>query len=104
MVNNGIFELMDVTSCLLTFLNSNVFHVLSVIRFILLFWFLESTFTVPRKYTLQKSNYEEALELLKMAMDSCKQLTSPLILFYDELSSVLDCRTPHPAIVEWLVI
>ncbi|XP_057476207.1 uncharacterized protein LOC130764144 isoform X1 [Actinidia eriantha] len=52
--------------------------------------------------TSQKSNYEEALELLKTAMESCKQLTSPLILFYDELSSVLDCRTPHPAIMEWI--
>ncbi|KAI8026083.1 Fanconi anemia group D2 protein [Camellia lanceoleosa] len=50
----------------------------------------------------QKSNYEEALELLKLSMESCKQLPLPLILFYDELISVLDCRTLHPAIMEWI--
>ncbi|KAA8544885.1 hypothetical protein F0562_019717 [Nyssa sinensis] len=50
----------------------------------------------------QKSDYEEALELLKTALDSSKQLPLPLILFYDELTAILDCKTLHPAIMEWI--
>ncbi|GJS62534.1 fanconi anemia group D2 protein [Tanacetum coccineum] len=48
----------------------------------------------------QKLNYEEALELLRTSLDSCQQLPISLILFYDELSSILDSRTLHPAIME----
>ncbi|XP_023735564.1 uncharacterized protein LOC111883471 [Lactuca sativa] len=43
---------------------------------------------------------EEALELLKTSLDSCQQLPISLILFYDELSAILDSRTLHPAIME----
>ncbi|KAI3747499.1 hypothetical protein L6452_09958 [Arctium lappa] len=48
----------------------------------------------------QKLNYEEALELLKTSLDSCQQLPVSLILFYDELSAILDSVTLHPAIME----
>ncbi|GMY31923.1 Fanconi anemia group D2 protein homolog isoform X1 [Fagus crenata] len=50
----------------------------------------------------QKSNYEEALELLKTSLDSCKQSPLPLMLFYDELTAMLDYRTLHPSIMEWI--
>ncbi|KAJ8573017.1 hypothetical protein K7X08_009528 [Anisodus acutangulus] len=49
----------------------------------------------------QKSNYEEALELLETAMNSCRQLPLPLIMFYDELALTLKKKALHPAIVEW---
>ncbi|KAH0721778.1 hypothetical protein KY290_006776 [Solanum tuberosum] len=49
----------------------------------------------------QKSNYEEALELLETSMNSCKQLPLPLIMFYDELALTLKKKALHPAIVEW---
>ncbi|KAJ9541107.1 hypothetical protein OSB04_027613 [Centaurea solstitialis] len=48
----------------------------------------------------QKLNYEEALELLRTSLDSCQQLPTSLILFYDELSTILDLKTLHPAIME----
>ncbi|KAI3775779.1 hypothetical protein L1987_45532 [Smallanthus sonchifolius] len=48
----------------------------------------------------QKLNYEEALELLRTSLDSCQQLPISLILFYDELSAILDSKTLHPAIME----
>ncbi|XP_024986799.1 Fanconi anemia group D2 protein homolog [Cynara cardunculus var. scolymus] len=48
----------------------------------------------------QKLNYEEALELLRTSLDSCQQLPVSLILFYDELSAILDSKTLHPAIME----
>ncbi|THU74124.1 hypothetical protein C4D60_Mb04t30040 [Musa balbisiana] len=50
----------------------------------------------------QKSNVEEALELLKMSIDSCKLVTLPLILLYDELAILLECKTLQPAITEWI--
>ncbi|URD96210.1 Fanconi anemia group D2 protein [Musa troglodytarum] len=50
----------------------------------------------------QKSNVEEALELLKMSIDSCKLVTLPLILLYDELAILLECNTLQPAITEWI--
>ncbi|KAJ0027301.1 hypothetical protein Pint_36585 [Pistacia integerrima] len=50
----------------------------------------------------QKSNAEEALELLKTSLNSCKQMYLPLILFYDELTTVLNCRTLQPEIIEWI--
>ncbi|GAV74416.1 hypothetical protein CFOL_v3_17896 [Cephalotus follicularis] len=50
----------------------------------------------------QKSNCEEALELLKTSMDSCKQLCLPLILFYDEMTAMLEYRTLQPSIMEWI--
>nr|XP_016489377.1 PREDICTED: Fanconi anemia group D2 protein homolog isoform X1 [Nicotiana tabacum] len=49
----------------------------------------------------QKSNYEEALELLETSMNSCKQLPLPLVMFYDELALTLKKKALHPAIVEW---
>ncbi|KAL8240331.1 hypothetical protein R6Q59_013686 [Mikania micrantha] len=48
----------------------------------------------------QKLYYEEALELLRTSLDSCQQLPASLILFYDELSAILDSRSLHPAIME----
>ncbi|XP_020551321.1 Fanconi anemia group D2 protein [Sesamum indicum] len=50
----------------------------------------------------QRSNYEEAVELLKVSLDSCKQLPLPLILFYEELISTLRSKTLHPSIIEWV--
>nr|XP_018680592.1 PREDICTED: Fanconi anemia group D2 protein homolog isoform X2 [Musa acuminata subsp. malaccensis] len=50
----------------------------------------------------QKSNVEEALELLKMSIDSCKLVTLPLILLYDELAILLERNTLQPAITEWI--
>ncbi|KAJ9686029.1 hypothetical protein PVL29_015082 [Vitis rotundifolia] len=50
----------------------------------------------------QQANSAEALELLKTSLDSCKQFPIPLILFYDELVTMLDCRTVQPAIVDWI--
>ncbi|PIN26603.1 hypothetical protein CDL12_00633 [Handroanthus impetiginosus] len=50
----------------------------------------------------QRSNYEEAVELLKISLDSCKQLPLPLILFYEELASTLQSKTLHPTIMDWV--
>ncbi|KAF4381676.1 hypothetical protein F8388_021304 [Cannabis sativa] len=50
----------------------------------------------------QKSNSEEALELLKMSLDSCKQLPLSLVMFYDELTELMDSEALHPTITEWV--
>nr|GMD01322.1 Fanconi anemia group D2 protein homolog isoform X2 [Ipomoea batatas] len=50
----------------------------------------------------QKSNVEEALELLKTSLESCKQIPLPLIMFYDELVVTLKNRSLHPSITEWI--
>ncbi|GLT94035.1 hypothetical protein SLE2022_117980 [Rubroshorea leprosula] len=50
----------------------------------------------------QKSNSEEALELLKISLESCKQFVLSLIFFYDELTTLLECRVLQPAIMEWI--
>ncbi|RCV09513.1 hypothetical protein SETIT_2G035600v2 [Setaria italica] len=50
----------------------------------------------------QQPNCEEALELLKMSVNSCKFVTLPLIFLYDELASLLESKVLHSAIVEWL--
>ncbi|XP_062107055.1 uncharacterized protein LOC133818291 [Humulus lupulus] len=50
----------------------------------------------------QKSNSEEALELLKMSLDSCKQLPLSLVMFYDELTELMDSEALHPTITEWI--
>ncbi|KAL8545696.1 hypothetical protein ACS0TY_005722 [Phlomoides rotata] len=50
----------------------------------------------------QRSNCEEAVELLRLSLDSCKQLPLPLILFYEELILTLQNRTLHPTIIEWV--
>lgn len=49
----------------------------------------------------QKSNCEEALELLKTSLDSCRQLPLSLVMFYDELAELMDCKALHPTIIEW---
>ncbi|KAF4399822.1 hypothetical protein G4B88_021036 [Cannabis sativa] len=49
-----------------------------------------------------KSNSEEALELLKMSLDSCKQLPLSLVMFYDELTELMDSEALHPTITEWV--
>ncbi|XP_020092932.1 Fanconi anemia group D2 protein isoform X2 [Ananas comosus] len=50
----------------------------------------------------QRSDCEEALELLKMSLDSCKLAALPLILLYDELIALLECSTLQPEIIEWV--
>ncbi|XP_068656016.1 uncharacterized protein [Aristolochia californica] len=50
----------------------------------------------------QRANIEEALELLRLSLDSCKMMPSPLILFYDELLSLLEQTSLHPAVIEWV--
>ncbi|CAK7340364.1 unnamed protein product [Dovyalis caffra] len=50
----------------------------------------------------QKSNCEEALELLRTCLHSCKQLCLPLVLFYDELTTIMLHKKLHPEIVEWV--
>ncbi|KAJ0982639.1 hypothetical protein J5N97_010894 [Dioscorea zingiberensis] len=50
----------------------------------------------------QKTNCEEALELLKMAIESNKSATLPLILLYDELIALFESRNLQPAIFEWM--
>ncbi|KAL7120198.1 hypothetical protein ACP275_02G108500 [Erythranthe tilingii] len=50
----------------------------------------------------QRSNYEEAVELLKLSLDSCKQMSLPLILFYEELVLTLQSKTLHPVVMEWI--
>ncbi|XP_050384590.1 uncharacterized protein LOC126801166 [Argentina anserina] len=50
----------------------------------------------------QKSNCDEALELLKTALDSCKQLPLPLIMFYDELTEMMENNTLDPTVMEWI--
>lgn len=52
---------------------------------------------------MQKTNCEEALELLKLAIELNKSATLSLILLYDELNSLFECRILQPAIIEWLV-
>ncbi|KAJ3669971.1 hypothetical protein LUZ60_010295 [Juncus effusus] len=52
--------------------------------------------------TLRKSHSEEALELLKMAINSCKIEGLALILLYDELVSLLDKNNLQPTILDWI--
>eukprot|EP00257_Ricinus_communis_P018264 XP_015576929.1 Fanconi anemia group D2 protein homolog isoform X1 [Ricinus communis] len=52
--------------------------------------------------TFQKNNCEEALELLRTSLDSCKHLHLPLVLFYDELTEMLQHKKLQPAIMEWI--
>ncbi|XP_022759064.1 Fanconi anemia group D2 protein homolog isoform X2 [Durio zibethinus] len=60
----------------------------------------ESNFTLSTPF--QKSNAEEALELLQTCLESCKQSCLSLIFFYDELTAILECRTLHPVIMDWI--
>ncbi|XVE78448.1 hypothetical protein DITRI_Ditri13aG0146000 [Diplodiscus trichospermus] len=50
----------------------------------------------------QKSNAEEALELLETCLESCKQSCLSLIFVYDELTAILESRTLHPVIMDWI--
>ncbi|RLM86813.1 hypothetical protein C2845_PM04G02790 [Panicum miliaceum] len=50
----------------------------------------------------QQPNCEEALELLKMSVNSCKFVTLPLIFLYDELAALLESKVLHSAILEWV--
>lgn len=50
----------------------------------------------------QKSNSDEALELLETCLECCKQLPSLWILFCDELITILDSKALHPTIMEWI--
>ncbi|CAA0828633.1 Unknown protein [Striga hermonthica] len=49
-----------------------------------------------------RSNHEEAVELLKLSLDSCKQLPLPSAFFYEELILTLQSKTLHPTIMEWV--
>ncbi|XP_051122489.1 uncharacterized protein LOC127245545 isoform X2 [Andrographis paniculata] len=49
----------------------------------------------------QRSNYEEAMELLELSFNSCRQ-PLPLMLFYEELVSALQRVTLHPIIMAWV--
>ncbi|XP_050224331.1 uncharacterized protein LOC126674021 isoform X2 [Mercurialis annua] len=51
---------------------------------------------------LQKTSCEEALELLRTSLESCKHLHLPLALFYDELTEMLQHKQLEPAIMEWI--
>ncbi|KAK1374178.1 Fanconi anemia group D2 protein-like [Heracleum sosnowskyi] len=64
--------------------------------------FLADVNISPNLSSSQKSNNEEALELLKISLDSCKQLPLPSIIFYDELISMLNQKHLHPEIMEWI--
>ncbi|CAH9068122.1 unnamed protein product [Cuscuta europaea] len=50
----------------------------------------------------QKSNLDEALELLRTSLEYCKQMPLPLIMFYDELVLTLKSQAIHPSITEWI--
>ncbi|XP_057956643.1 uncharacterized protein LOC131149872 isoform X2 [Malania oleifera] len=63
---------------------------------------LEDAGNVACPSSFQKLNSDEALELLKMVLESCKQLPLLLILFYDELVTVLESRTLQSRIIEWI--
>lgn len=43
------------------------------------------------------------MELLKTALDSCRQFPLSLIMLYDELTEMMDSKTLHPTIMEWSV-
>uniref|UniRef100_A0A0D9WVL7 Fanconi anemia group D2 protein n=1 Tax=Leersia perrieri TaxID=77586 RepID=A0A0D9WVL7_9ORYZ len=50
----------------------------------------------------QQPNHDEALELLKTAVNSCKFVMLPLILLYDELAVLLENKILHSAVVDWV--
>ncbi|KAK8957970.1 hypothetical protein KSP39_PZI000438 [Platanthera zijinensis] len=50
----------------------------------------------------QKSNSDDALELLRMSLDSLKLVPLTLILLYDELSALLEDVVLKPEIIEWI--
>ncbi|XP_010532525.1 PREDICTED: Fanconi anemia group D2 protein homolog isoform X2 [Tarenaya hassleriana] len=50
----------------------------------------------------QVSDCREVLELLKNALDSCKQCSLARILFYDELAGILGHKILQPEIMEWI--
>ncbi|KAL5726309.1 hypothetical protein ACHQM5_009361 [Ranunculus cassubicifolius] len=50
----------------------------------------------------QRTDCEESLELLRMALDSCKSFPLPLIMFYDELIALLERTSLQPALMEWI--
>ncbi|KAK8491249.1 hypothetical protein V6N11_051261 [Hibiscus sabdariffa] len=50
----------------------------------------------------EKSNIDEAVELLETGLESCKQSCLSLIFFYDELTAILQSNTLHPVIMDWI--
>ncbi|KAL8114818.1 hypothetical protein AgCh_021606 [Apium graveolens] len=64
--------------------------------------FLADVNISPNLSSSQKSNNEEALELLKVSLDSCKQFPLPSIIFYDELIAMLNQKHLHLEIMEWI--
>ncbi|XP_065854145.1 uncharacterized protein [Euphorbia lathyris] len=53
--------------------------------------------------SFQKTDSEEALELLRTSLESCKHLYLPLVLLYDELAALLEYKKLQPTIMEWIV-
>ncbi|KAI4324572.1 hypothetical protein MLD38_030049 [Melastoma candidum] len=51
---------------------------------------------------LSRSNCQEALELLGSCLNCCKHLPLPLIIFYDEISAILEQKKLHLVILEWV--
>ncbi|XP_021624026.1 Fanconi anemia group D2 protein homolog isoform X3 [Manihot esculenta] len=52
--------------------------------------------------SFEKTNCQEALELLRTSLDSSKHFCLPLILFYDELTVMLEHKRLQPEIIEWI--
>ncbi|KAE8685889.1 hypothetical protein F3Y22_tig00111088pilonHSYRG00090 [Hibiscus syriacus] len=50
----------------------------------------------------EKSNADEAVELLETGLESCKQSCLSSIFFYDELTAILESTTLHPVIMDWI--
>ncbi|CAO2146320.1 unnamed protein product [Urochloa humidicola] len=48
----------------------------------------------------QQTNCEEALELLKMSVNSCKFATLPSLFLYDELAALLESKVLDSATLE----
>ncbi|CAL1385748.1 unnamed protein product [Linum trigynum] len=49
-----------------------------------------------------KSDSTEILELLRASLDSCKSVPLLLVLFYDELTAMLESKKLHPGIMDWI--
>lgn len=54
-------------------------------------------------FLMQNTIIKEAMDLLKLSLDSCKFQSLPLILLYDEIVILLEQGTLQPAILEWYV-
>ncbi|WCJ28680.1 hypothetical protein M5689_010363 [Euphorbia peplus] len=53
--------------------------------------------------SFQKTDSEEALELLRTSLESCKHVYLPMVLLYDELAALLEYKKLQPTIMEWII-